>query len=297
MSICTAKNTQIMRILIFTSFLSLVSASSEASIVYVSNTNNNTIERFNENGVGSTFAITTSSPRGLALDAVGNLYVAYPLLNSVQKFSPSGVDLGSFISSGLNSPEGLAFDGGGNLYVSNLGDDTIRRYTSAGFDLGNFASTGLSDPYGIAFDGSGNLYASEGNSGNMRKIDPFGASVFFGGPGQFGVAIDSAGNVYAATGNLKITKTTPSGFTSVFATTAADPFGLAFDDVGTLYATFITTNSIERFAADGTSLGTFVTAGLSSPTHITVQIPEPSTVTLLLAGAAFINRRRLHHAK
>lgn len=274
----------------------LVPAPARADFVYVSNgSGSNTITRFNEGGVGSVFATTTSSPRGLAFDSSGNLYVAYPLLNVVQKFSPTGVDLGPFISTGLSTPEGLAFDSGGNLYVSNIGNDTIRRFTSTGFDLGTFATTGLNDPWGIDFDSTGNLYAANGSSGNITKYNQFGSGGFFASPGQFGLAIDAFDNVYAATGSLTITKVTPAGVSSTFATTSTDPFGLAFDSAGILYATFQSTNSIERFAANGASLGTFANTGLSSPTFISTQVPEPSSALLLVAaGILFCRRRSLH---
>ena len=262
-----------------------------ADLVYVTNSNN-TIVRFSEDGIGSVFATTTSIPTGIAFDALGNVYVAYPLLNVVERFSPTGVDLGPFISTGLNVPECLAFDSGGNLYVTNLGNDTIRRYTATGFDLGTFASAGLNDPWGIGFDTTGNLYAANGATGNIQKFNQFGSGSFFASPGQFGLALDTAGNVYVATGSLEITKVTPAGISSVFATTSTDPFGLAFDSAGVLYVTYQSTNSIERFASNGTSLGTFASSGLSNPTFIATQVPEPSSVSIVLLGSLLCIRYR-----
>src|SRR5688500_8476273 len=70
-----------------------------------------------------------------------NLFVANQLTNTVREFSPSGVDLGDFATTGLSGPTGLAFDRG-NLYVSNLNSNTIRKFSSTGVDLGNFANAG-----------------------------------------------------------------------------------------------------------------------------------------------------------
>ena len=270
----------------------LAPVSGWADFVYVSNTNSNTIERFTESGIGSVFATTSSSPRGLAFDSAGNLYVAYPSLNIIEKFSSTGVDLGPFVSTSLSTPEGLAFDSGGNLYASNLANHTIRRFTATGFDLGTFASTGLTSPFGIAFDSTGNLFAANSDTGNIQKFTQFGVGSFFGSPGQFGVAVDTFGNVYSATGSLTITKVTPAGVSSSFATTSTDPFGLAFDSAGILYATFPGTNSIERFASNGTSLGTFANTGLDSPNFITTHVPEPSSALLLLSSGILLFRCR-----
>ena len=58
-------------------------------------------------------------PEGLAFDTTSNLYVANDG-NFIEKFSPSGVNLGSFgDSSYLNGPVGIAFDSAGNLYAAN----------------------------------------------------------------------------------------------------------------------------------------------------------------------------------
>ena len=98
-----------------------------------------------------------NSPRGLAFDSAGNLYVSNAANagtgnNTIEKFTPGGV--GSlFASSGLSTPEGLAFDSAGNLYASNIGNGnpTIEKFNSTGTDLGVFASSGLSAPHFLAF--------------------------------------------------------------------------------------------------------------------------------------------------
>ena len=50
-----------------------------------------------------------NGPNGLALDSSGNLYVTTNS-NVIRKFSPGGVDLGVFASTGINFAMGLAFD-------------------------------------------------------------------------------------------------------------------------------------------------------------------------------------------
>ena len=134
-----------------------------------------------------------------------NLFVANQAGNTIGEFSPSGVDLGDFATTGLNGPTGLAFDKEGNLYVSNITGNTIRKFSPTGEDLGDFATTGLSAPRGIAFDKRGNLYvanSAELGSGWIRKFSPTGEDL-----GDFattglniprGIAFDKEGNLYAA---------------------------------------------------------------------------------------------------
>jgi len=95
----------------------------------------------------------------MTVDTFGNIWVqdAHYWNNSstppkIREFSPTGVDLGDFASTGLNTPAGLAFDRGGNLYVSNRGDGTIRKFSPSGVDLGYFATTGMVTPVGLAFN-------------------------------------------------------------------------------------------------------------------------------------------------
>jgi len=82
-------------------------------------------------------------PEGLAFDASGDLYVSSYSMNFIEKFSPSGTDLGTFASIGSGSAYGLAFDNVGNLYAANYGGGNIHKFSSSGVDLGIFASTGL----------------------------------------------------------------------------------------------------------------------------------------------------------
>ena len=87
----------------------------------------------------------------MEFDSDGNLYTAVHSTNQVLKFSPDGINLGVFASTGLDEPYGLAFDEDGRLYVANLGNHTIRRFSPTGDDLGNFATMGLNGPHDLVF--------------------------------------------------------------------------------------------------------------------------------------------------
>jgi hypothetical protein len=117
-----------------------------AGNLYVSNGSpgaSGIVLKFTPDGVGSVFADSgLAIPFGLAFDSAGNLYVANSLSNTIEKFSPTGEDLGVFASTGMAGPLGLMFDGDGNLYVANRDNSTIEKFSSTGEDLGVFAHTG-----------------------------------------------------------------------------------------------------------------------------------------------------------
>ena len=198
-----------------------------------------------------------------------DLFVANQSTNTIREFSPTGVDLGYFATTGLNGPTGLAFDKR-NLYVSNINGNTIREFSPTGVDLGDFATTGLSSPRGIAFDKHGNLYVA--NSSWIRQLSPTGVDL-----GNFatsglniarGIAFDKHGNLYVANAGdntiRKFSRTRED--LGYFATTGfIAPALIAFDKKGNLYVTNFGGNTIREFSSTGVDLGDFAATGLSTP--------------------------------
>jgi DNA-binding beta-propeller fold protein YncE len=76
--------------------------------------------------------------------------------DTIEKFSPTGIDLGVFASAGIHSPHGMIFDSAGNLYVVNNATQTIEKISSTGVDLGAFAGTQLG-PHFLAMFRPGSL--------------------------------------------------------------------------------------------------------------------------------------------
>ncbi len=116
-----------------------------------------------------------NNPRGLAVDAKGNLYVANTLggtseTGNILVFNASYVMQPTMtITQDISLPSGVAFDGLGNLWVANFG---ANRYSATG-SLLEFTGgvenhtaiyTGIVGPGAMAIDGVGNIWVSNENS-------------------------------------------------------------------------------------------------------------------------------------
>jgi sugar lactone lactonase YvrE len=201
----------------------------------------------------------------------GTLFVSYNSKNIIEAFSPTGVDLGIFASSGLNSPQGLVFDGQGNLYAVNSGN--IEKFSPLGADMGSLTRSGLSEPVQVVPDAAGNFYVSNFGS-SVEKFSPTGADlgVFAAtGSGPWGLAFDRAGNLYASEIDADIVeKFSPAGVDlGVFASSSLSrPTGLAFDLGGNLYVASQGYNAIKEYSPSGTYLGQVAVSGLHDPTGL-----------------------------
>jgi hypothetical protein len=123
-----------------------------------------------------------NNPRGLAVDAKGNLYVANTLggatgTGNILVYSPTYVLQSTMtITQDMNLPIGVAFDGLGNLWVAVAG---ANRYSTTG-SLLEFTGgvedntaiyTGVANPAAIAIDGIGNIWVNN-NDGSIGIFTP-----------------------------------------------------------------------------------------------------------------------------
>ena len=254
-------------------------ASVKAATFFVPNTGVNTISQYDENGVTSSFtSASVNGPNGVALDRAGNLFVSTND-NTIEKFSPAGVDLGTFAATGLNFPMALAFDRAGNLYAANFAGSTVEKFTPAGAGT-VFAN--VIRPTGLAFDASGNLYVSNFGSTIERfsaSGTPLGTFASSGLNNPEGLAFDSLGNLYAANnGADTIEKFSPSGADlGIVAQNLGGPVGIAFDSSRSLNVVNSRDATILKIMEDG-SVSFFANTGFS-PGFIAVQTP-PTLVNI-----------------
>jgi uncharacterized delta-60 repeat protein len=304
--------------------------------VYVADQNNQTIRKISSAGVVTTLAGSAglsgskdgtgsaarlSYPTGVAVDSVGNVYVANYGNSTIRKITSAGVvttlagsagQSGSADGTGsaarFSSPRGVAVDSGGNVYVADSNNHTIRKVTAAGVVTtlaGSALASGSTDGTGsgtgfdfngwgqVAADSSGNLYVAEYGSHTIRKITRAGVVTTLAGSAglagstdgtgsaarfylPMGVAVDGAGTVYVAdTFNLTIRKISSAGVV----TTLAGSAGLAGSTDGTGSAARF--NYLQGAAVDST--GNVYVA--DSDNH-TIRKITPAGVVTTLAGSA-----------
>jgi glucose/arabinose dehydrogenase/plastocyanin/uncharacterized protein YjiK len=159
--------------------------------VYVADTASNRIQVFSSNGTfiskipARTYGEfgtnngTFTSPKGIAVDQQGNVYVADTANNRIQVFSSNGTFTSAWGEFGtgkgaLRSPEGITIDQQGNVYVADTANHRIQVFSSNGTfisELGTFGfiETGMRFPEGVAIDpSSGNVYVAD--TGNNRIL-------------------------------------------------------------------------------------------------------------------------------
>ena len=148
------------------------------------------------NGAGT--AARFSSPRGVAVDRAGVLYVADSGSHTIRRAvgaattvttfaglaSTSGTASGAATVARFNTPEGITTDAAGNVYVADRGNHAIRRITadgfvttiggsvgSPGFGEGTGLAARFNEPVGIVVDSKGVVYVvSTANNVVMRGI-------------------------------------------------------------------------------------------------------------------------------
>lgn len=230
-------------------------------------------------------------PVGVALDRVGNLYIAEPTNNRIRMVANGNISTvaggGTYGFSGdgtaatganvaLANPYGVAVDNDGNLYIADTFNNRIRKVNNAG-PIGTFGTFGSINTVvgngtpGFSGDGALATWASLYNNTSARKLGKFFLDLKeLRIRGNFyGVAVDSIGNFYIAdTGNNRIRMVDTTGNISTVAgngtpgfggdgtpATGANlnnPTGVAVDSVGNLYIADLGNNCIRRVATDGT---------------------------------------------
>ncbi|MDE0265148.1 MAG: hypothetical protein OXJ37_22290 [Bryobacterales bacterium] len=237
--------------------------------VYVSESSNHRVRKIDKSGTITTFAGTGErgyagdggpatraefdSPRGIAVNWLGEIFVADYANHVVRKIDVLGRISTISTSRPLFNPYGLALDVFGNVLLaeSHVRNHLVRRIDSRGNvttvagalgQRGGFAGGGsaaaarLNYPRAVAADTMGNVYVADYFNHRVRKIDATGTIATIAGTGERGYAgdggpaadaqlaspngllVDLAGNVYISdSGNARIRKIDSSGMIETIA--------------------------------------------------------------------------------
>jgi sugar lactone lactonase YvrE len=206
----------------------------DAGDVLVADSGNNRIRRIDARGIITTVVGTGAygssgdggpgalaklvDPKGVALDAAGNLYIADTGNHRIRRVDAAGVistvvgtgaagaagDGGPAGQAQLSEPRTLAFDQAGNLYITEPKVNRIRKVDAAGI-ITLFAGTGtagfagdggpatkaqLSTPRGVAADAAGTVYIADSLNQRVRRVGVDGVITTIAGTGTTGFGGD-----------------------------------------------------------------------------------------------------------
>lgn len=246
-----------------------------------------------------------NEPYGVALDALGNVYIADSTNSLVEKVTPAGTlsifagngqtgtpTPGPATSSALNEPEAVAVDADGNVYIADSGNQLIEKVDTSGtlsIIAGNgtggapIAGTAINSPLyypsSLAVDSSKNVYIADELNHVVEKVTPAGSLSIFAGTGTSG--LPTAGNATSSKLNR--------------------PSGLAIDSSGNVYisnyasAIVVKVNSLGKlsiFAGTGTpglpSAGPATSSKLGGPMGLAVD--TAGNVTIADRGSNLVER-------
>lgn len=337
------------------------------SIIYVADYGNDTIRTITPSGSVSTLAgqpgnfgssngpVGTAlfyEPQGVAVDSLGNIYVADSGNNAIRKIASGNITTlagqagvpGSADGLGTNAlfdqPEGVAVDTLGNIYVADTLNNTIRQVTSAGVvttlagTAGNWGSGDGANvqarfwgPQSLVASGnvSATLYVADTRNGTIRQminpgttwmVSTLAGSASSGsadgpvGTARFscpqGAASDHSGNLYVADTANNTIRRLASGLVSTYAGQAGNAGNangdgtnallsgaqsVAADSSGNLYVADSANNTIRLITSAGavsTLAGQAGASGSADGTGTNALFYQPQGVTVDTLGNVYV---------
>ncbi|MBI3970495.1 MAG: TIGR03663 family protein [Chloroflexi bacterium] len=248
-----------------------------------------------------------NTPRGVTLDAQGNVFVADTLNHRIQKFDRTGKLITAWGTEGsgdgqFKEPMGLAVDGQGNVFVADTWNHRIQKFDGNGKFLAKWAGQGgFWGPRGVALDDQGNVFVTDTGNKRIQKFDGNGRFIAqFGtggsGPGQLnepiGVAVSAAGDVFVAdTNNRRVQHFDNAGKLIGEWPLAGWQGGLrnepyiALDAAGDVYVTDPPNGRIVKFGPTGEVLAVGGGTG-SGPTHMSLPLGIAAGDAIYVADSA-----------
>jgi sugar lactone lactonase YvrE len=195
---------------------------------------------------GPATAASLDLPTALALDALGNLYLADTGNHRVRRIAAATGEIATVAGNGIeafagdngpasaasiDSPNGLALDAVGNLCIADTHNGRVRMVSAAsglistvagagvvggnvqsfGGDNGPATSASLALPRGLTMDSAGNLYFADSANHRIRRISPTGVITTVAGQGTETFAGDNAPAVSASLDSPRSVAVSPAG--------------------------------------------------------------------------------------
>ena len=212
------------------------------------------------------------APWGIATDAAGYVYVGDQFNYRVCKFTAEGAFVGSMGTHGSGPGQfaqvaGVATDGAGRVFAVDYANHRVQVFTSEGAFVNQIGSRGsgdgqLNSPYDVAIGPEGKVYVADHGNSRIEVFDNNGSFLASLGVGILhgptGVAVDEAGKVYVDEA-YRVAVLDPSG-QLVLAWGNPGPgggAGLDLDGAGSLYVANHGNSRIDKFALDGSLLGSW----------------------------------------
>ncbi len=207
---------------------------------------------------GPATSASLRDPSGVAVDGVGNIFIADPVNQRIRKVAAGVIttvagsngipgfsgDGGLATGARLANPTGVDVDSAGNLFIADQANHRIRRVDAATGVITTVAGNGtrgssgdggpaigasLQDPSGVAVDDAGNLFIADLTNQRVRKVD----------------AASRVITTVAGNGN--------SGFSgdggSATAATLTNPSGVAVNSAGSLFIADVSNQRIRLVTA------------------------------------------------
>jgi DNA-binding beta-propeller fold protein YncE len=192
----------------------------------------------------------------LAADGAGNVYIADPGNNAVQKWLAGTSNVTNLVTSGLNYPIGVAVDGTGNVYIADASDNAIKKWTASSSNLTTLVSLGSNNyPLGVAVDAAGNVYIADALTNMLMEWTAANSNlttlVSLGAHYPQGVAVDGSGNIYLADSyNGEVLKWTAANSNVTTLASGFSTGGVAVDGAGNVYVTYPITSELPNAFLD-----------------------------------------------
>jgi sugar lactone lactonase YvrE len=222
-----------------------------------------------------------NSPAGVAVDAVGNLYISDTVNYRIRKVDTNGIITtvagggsgppesgGAATNTEMGRPDGIACDAAGNLYIADGDYNRIYVLNTSGIittvagtngayysgDDGPATNATIYDPLGVALDAAGNVYIADSGNNRIRMVNTSGIITTVAGNGEAGYFGDGAA---------------PTAARLSYAT------GVAVDAIGNLYIADQGNNRIRKV---------LLYAGHPSFTLLNVSATNAGKYTVVISG-------------